>query len=389
VGDTFPYYIEAISSTGTPTGDYEYGLGTYSSAGVLTRTTVRGSSNAGAAVAFAAGTKVVAVGIPAPVSAAAKKEWLDAIGVYMESPNFPNASCQVAQRSAAVALSGARTIGRVDNVKVWASGGSVSAGTNDQVTTSTAGTSGYAVAALGATITGAGVISAAISMGSSDAVKFKGKTASVQCKVFHDVGVSVNYRLVVSKPTTLDGFATRTTISTSSTIAVLSGAGTLITFVGIALGDVSNGVELEIQAVCGAVVTKNFHFTEFAITPGIGVMQWGNRGYASELAACRSLLRFINNRGWIGQATSTSTIQIAAEISPPMRVAPTATLLDTAPSVRQAGAGYTASSAGLSGQNNTANAYDIGISGFPTLTSGAPISGNKSNDSLMLSCEFP
>lgn len=389
VGDTVPYYIEAIGSTGLPTGDYEYGLGTYSAANVLTRTTVRGSSNAGAAVPFAAGTKIVAVGIAAPVSAGAKKEWLDALGVYMDSPNFPNASCQVAQRLAAVAFSGARTIGRVDNVKLWASGGAVSAGTNDQVTTSPAGTSGYAVAALGVTLTGAGVISAAINMGAADAVKFKGKTASVQAKVYHDAGVPVNYRLLVSKPTTVDGFATRTTINTSAAIAVPSASGTLITFVGVALGDVSNGLELEIQAVCGAIVTKNFHFTEFAVTPGIGVMQWGGKDYHIELAACRNLLRFVNNRGWVGQATSTSTIQIVAEISPPMRVAPTVTLLDTTPAVRQAGVGYTAAAATLLSQNNTPNAYDIGISGFPALTNGGIVTGNKSNDSLMFSCEFP
>lgn len=59
VGDTVPYFIEAIDSLGAPTGDYEYGIGTYSAADQLTRTKVLGSSNAGAAVNFAAGTKNV------------------------------------------------------------------------------------------------------------------------------------------------------------------------------------------------------------------------------------------------------------------------------------------------------------------------------------------
>lgn len=63
VADTVPYLIEAIDATGQPTGDYEYGIGTYSSANTLTRTTVLGSSNAGAAVNFAAGTKNVALSL--------------------------------------------------------------------------------------------------------------------------------------------------------------------------------------------------------------------------------------------------------------------------------------------------------------------------------------
>lgn len=59
VADTVRYFIEAINSAGVPTGDWETGLGTYSGANTLTRTTVVASSNAGAAVNFAAGTKRV------------------------------------------------------------------------------------------------------------------------------------------------------------------------------------------------------------------------------------------------------------------------------------------------------------------------------------------
>ncbi len=47
VADTCWYYIEAIDASGDPTGEYEYGLGTYSAVNELTRTTVRGSSNGG------------------------------------------------------------------------------------------------------------------------------------------------------------------------------------------------------------------------------------------------------------------------------------------------------------------------------------------------------
>jgi hypothetical protein len=55
--DTVYYSIIALDANGNPSGDWETGLGTYSSANTLTRTTPLASTNAGAAVNFAAGTK--------------------------------------------------------------------------------------------------------------------------------------------------------------------------------------------------------------------------------------------------------------------------------------------------------------------------------------------
>ena len=75
VADTTWYYIEGVDAAGKPTGEYEYGLGTYSSANTLTRTTVRGSSNGGAAVNFSAGTKLVGIAPMAPFNDATKLEW--------------------------------------------------------------------------------------------------------------------------------------------------------------------------------------------------------------------------------------------------------------------------------------------------------------------------
>lgn len=63
--DTCYYAIQAVDGSGVPTGDWEVGLGTYSGANTLTRTTVLASSNAGAAVSLAAGTKQVWLDVPA------------------------------------------------------------------------------------------------------------------------------------------------------------------------------------------------------------------------------------------------------------------------------------------------------------------------------------
>lgn len=61
-GDTCFYSIRGVDSNGTPTGDYESGIGTYTSSGnTLTRTTVIRSSNSNAAVSLAAGTKYISL----------------------------------------------------------------------------------------------------------------------------------------------------------------------------------------------------------------------------------------------------------------------------------------------------------------------------------------
>ena len=59
-GDTFPYAVVHQSAS-----EWETGIGTYSAANTLTRTTVLASSNAGAAVNFSAGTKDVYIDVPA------------------------------------------------------------------------------------------------------------------------------------------------------------------------------------------------------------------------------------------------------------------------------------------------------------------------------------
>lgn len=89
IGDTVPYFIEAIDSLGQPSGDYEFGIGTYSAANQLTRTTIQGSSNGGLAVNFAAGTKNV--GLTILTSAFKAKAPLDSPALT-GTPVAPNAA---------------------------------------------------------------------------------------------------------------------------------------------------------------------------------------------------------------------------------------------------------------------------------------------------------
>lgn len=58
-GDTFSYSIKAVDASGNLTGESETGIGTMASSTTFTRDTVIASSNGGALVSFAAGTKHV------------------------------------------------------------------------------------------------------------------------------------------------------------------------------------------------------------------------------------------------------------------------------------------------------------------------------------------
>lgn len=69
-GNSAQYYIEAVDGSGVPTGDWEEGIGTYTSSGTtLSRDIVTASSNSGSAVSFSAGTKRVGLTAPSSVTA--------------------------------------------------------------------------------------------------------------------------------------------------------------------------------------------------------------------------------------------------------------------------------------------------------------------------------
>lgn len=118
VADTVWYYIEAVDSLGKPSGSYEYGLGTYSGANTLTRTTVRGSSNSGAAVDFAAGTKYVGIGVMAPATGVVQAEWRKALNLpvciydYMTAAQIADAQAYTGSVDMASAAALAHATGR-------------------------------------------------------------------------------------------------------------------------------------------------------------------------------------------------------------------------------------------------------------------------------------
>lgn len=64
-GDTVRCFVEEVDASGVPNGGWEVGIYTWGTGGVLARTTIEASSNANAAVSWAAGTRRIGLGVTA------------------------------------------------------------------------------------------------------------------------------------------------------------------------------------------------------------------------------------------------------------------------------------------------------------------------------------
>lgn len=300
------------------------------------------------------------------------------IGPYSNRNLYDNAivnsGCSVSQR-AAPNLSTAYQYGAVDRFAGKATGTAVSAGTISQSTSPLAVQEGFALKFAGVTITGAGIVFARYRMEAKDAVLLKGKALSFRCRVYHDVGTSVNYNIYLNKPTVADNFASVTAIANSGNQAVATATATEIKFENIAagnIGDISNGLEIEIQVACGAVTLKNFEFSQFLLNLGAVRGTYGPRDYQSELAGCQRYYQVVRQttQGYSGFATGfvgSGSFQVATPVT--MRALPTITssgLLH-----RFGGADYSITSTTPEVITST------GIS-IQTTTSGAPANGNAS-----------
>lgn len=252
------------------------------------------------------------------------------------APNFVNSSCRVAQRQTAPALTTARQIGRCDNVGVWASGGAVSAGTIDQYF-------GTACEAVGVTLTGAGQLSMSIRMEAKDSIMYAGGIAGVigrasfSVEVTNSGAVAMNYVLVVKMPTTPDVFSSTVTAATSSPISVAAGATAMLTLNNVniaASGLLANGLELEVQAQCGAVSGINFFAQNFYVNVEATAGTYDAPDYEKELARCRRYLpafTAVNSVDTvaIGGFISTSIAVCMYIFKVPPRTAPTNMLLSS------------------------------------------------------------
>jgi hypothetical protein len=217
-----------------------------------------------------------------------------------------NAGCMVAQR-AAPTLSTAYQYGAVDRFAVKGSGTLVSAGTGSQTTTPNVTANGYALKLAGVTITGTGIVYVRYRMEARDALRFKNLATSFSVKIYQDTGGAINATVFINKATVVDNFTATSAIANSGAISVPNTTATTVKFENINagnIGDVTNGIEIEIQLACGAVTTKNFEFAEFQFNKGAKALPFQQRVIADELSACQ---RYYEKSYDLGTPTGTAT----------------------------------------------------------------------------------
>jgi hypothetical protein len=198
-----------------------------------------------------------------------------------------NGGMQVYQRASAYTLAKDVYGFSVDRWAGMATGTAVSAGTLTQETASTLNNSGFAVKFSGATLTGTGILYLRQRIASQDAKKLKNQSVAIQFKVKHDVGSAINYTIFARKADADNDFTTATNISNSGAISVATATDTIIKYENVALGDCSNGLEIEVRVECGAITTKNFEVSNAKLEIGSICTDFIDNSFANEFERCK------------------------------------------------------------------------------------------------------
>lgn len=201
-----------------------------------------------------------------------------------------NALGEIQQRGDFTLVNG--TYGYAGDVMAgMASGTAVTSGIFTTVNdTSLLGSFGYAFKFENVTITGTGELYQRYRMDAKDAQKWKGQSVSIGVKVYHDVLTAINYTIAVRKADSSNNFTTTTDIGNSGQVSVDSGSEKQISFINLALGDCSNGIEIEVKIECGAIANKNFYLTEFAMNLGTILLPCQPKSFREELADCQRFM---------------------------------------------------------------------------------------------------
>lgn len=242
-------------------------------------------------------------------------------------PLIDNPACQVKQQAGTTNLSTSPQHAKVDRFSAWASGGAVSAGTIGQNTASAIGRTGYSLQLAGVTLTGSGKISVRHRMEAAQARHLRNTNASFAVAVLHDCTGPIDYTVTFRKPTVADDFSSTTFIATSPVQSIAANAGNRVVFANQAMGDISNGLEIQIEAACGAVTGRSFEFTEFAIAASATAPTFAPlRGYAAELAACQRFWEAGNSSYDEAYVTGSWSVEMVSQFKTTKRTVPTCTV---------------------------------------------------------------
>jgi uncharacterized membrane protein len=193
-----------------------------------------------------------------------------------------NGACHVEQRSIPT-LSASYQYGPVDRfaakVTPAPSGGTLTSGTIP----------GYhrAVMLANVTVGAGGAVYFRYRMEARDCWQLYNQPASFSCRIYHNAGAPINFTIAVRKATVVDNFASVTNIATSAAQVVANATDTTIVLENVAMGDCSNGIEIEISGACGAVTGKDFYCGAIYVCPGPVAHSFIPNLLSIDLAACQ------------------------------------------------------------------------------------------------------
>lgn len=240
---------------------------------------------------------------------------------------IPNGCGAASTGEGSTALSdGTFAYGETINCKARILGGGGATGAILQSAAAAIGNSGYANR-ITATLDAAGNIKFRFYVEAKDARALKSRTASLSCKVYHDVGASIDWALSIAKADAADNFGATTSVYAGSNQAVATGTATTLQALAIAMGDCSNGFYVEVTAtLTGAVTSKNFYLTEVKLEAGSYATDYEYEPIAETQA---KLLRYYqrhklaaNENLTIGHAISTTVVRGMLPLLAPMRSIP-------------------------------------------------------------------
>jgi len=216
------------------------------------------------------GLPVLAVPSSAANAAAAMRTALG-INNTVQGNLFANGEMQVAQ-CPVLAQSGANSLGwtlgatakwgKVDCWAVYATGGTITAGSATQDAAASIGTSGTALHISGLSMTGAGKIAIRQRIRAKRARAAKGGAWIAGIKLLHDIGSAKNATVTVNKANAADNFSAVTQILQSAAQAVPDATGTTVSLAVPDMGDCSNGIEVIFELDVGAITAKNIRATD-------------------------------------------------------------------------------------------------------------------------------
>lgn len=297
-----------------------------------------------------------------------------------------NGGCISAQRPSQT-LTNSFVNGPVDLIAVKADG-TVGAGTVEQVTSAfTLGeVTGHGIRVNGATLSaGSEAIHFRHRIESYLATRFVNKSANFSCRMYHDVGSSVDAVVTISKADSTDNFGAVTQIS-QQTVPIPHDTNFTLEIAIPDMGDCKTGIEINIDFDCGAITTKNVYLAQLQLSIGQERRAFENRPLALELGLIHRYLRPLV--GFVGVANSASNMQVPLG-HPGMRAAPSY----TATGALDVTDGYTAdhSQSGAdvnTVHENTADNGRVSCGLFSGLTSGRFYIHRGTSDKILASAEL-